>query len=451
MGFYGNISHPKYEEDPMSREKIETTIQSLSHDGRGIATYKNKTTFVNGALPHEKVICELTHKHRRYNEGHVTEVIDKAPERIEAGCAHYGICGGCSMQHVSLETQVQLKQQALLDQLKHFGKVIPEEILPPIMGQAWGYRRKARLGVRYVIKKEKLLVGFREKASNYLADIKECEVLHPSVGKRLVALSELIRSLSPYDQIPQIEVAVSDEVTALIIRHMAPFTETDLARLRQFGHDNHLHLYLQPDSPESVHKIWPQDQNTLLSYFLPQYQLEMRFHPLDFTQVNAEINREMIAAALGLLDVQSTDTVLDLFCGLGNFTLPIARFAKHVIGVEGSEQMVNRATQNAQHNHITNTEFYAANLMKPSETAAWLNIAYDKILLDPPRTGAKEIIPFIANKKTKRIVYVSCNPATLARDAGELVYTYQYKLKKVGVINMFPHTSHIEAIALFEK
>jgi len=435
----------------MSFENIETTIESLSHDGRGVTTCKNKTTFVSGALPTEKVVCKIIRTHRRYNEAQAINIITAAPERTTPACAHYGICGGCSMQHVNVHAQVQLKQQALLDQLKHFGKVIPAEILPPIIGHPWGYRRKARLGVRYVTKKGKLLIGFREKFSNYLADIQACEVLHPSIGKHLVQLSTFIRSLSLYEQIPQIEIAVSDTVTALVIRHMASFTEADLAALCQFGSNNHFHIYLQPSSADSVHKIWPKDQHELLSYFLPDYQLEMQFHPLDFTQVNSEINREMIAQAIKLLDPQPTDTILDLFCGLGNFTLPIARFAKHVVGVEGSTQMVARATANAQHNNIHHAEFYAANLMEPSETAPWLKNRYDKILLDPPRTGAKEIIPLIANKFTQRIVYVSCNPATLARDAGELVYNHHYKLKKVGVINMFPHTSHIEAIALFEK
>ncbi len=436
---------------PISPEHIETVIESLSHDGRGVATIHGKTTFISGALPSEKVLCRIIRKHRRYNEAEAIDIITKAPERIPPKCVHYGICGGCSMQHIEIEAQVKLKQKTLLDQLNHFGKVVPEDILPPMMGHPWGYRRKARLGVRYVIKKEKLLIGFREKFSNYLADIHECEVLHPSIGKHLTALSEVIRQLSQYDQIPQIEVAVSDQVTALIIRHMKPLTDSDLAALCHFGHETQFHLYLQPDSPESVHQIWPKNHDERLRYALPDYQLALQFHPLDFTQVNAEMNREMIRTAIRLLDLQSSDSVLDLFCGLGNFTLPIARFAKRVVGVEGSTQMVARAAENAQLNQITNAEFYAANLMQPSESAAWLKIAYDKILLDPPRTGAKEIIPFIANQSLKRIVYVSCNPATLARDAGDLVYNYQYKLKKVGVINMFPHTSHIEAIALFEK
>jgi len=435
----------------MSSESIQTIVESLSHDGRGVATLNGKTAFISGALAKETVVCKITKKHRRYNEAQTLEVITPAPERVIPACPHFGICGGCSMQHIEMTAQVQLKQQTLLEQLKHFGKVIPEHVLPPIVGNPWGYRRKARLGVRYVHKKQKLLVGFREKFSNYLAEINECLVLHPSVGTRLTQLSELIRGLSQYEHIPQIEVAVSDETTALVFRHMTELNENDISALIEFGKQYQFEIYLQPNPPAKIHKIWPQNQVERLSYFLPEYQLEMRFHPLDFTQVNGEINQLMIQQALKLLDVQSTDTVLDLFCGLGNFTLPIARLAKQVVGVEGSAEMVARAQENALHNNIHNTEFFAANLMNEKLSAPWLEKSYDKILLDPPRTGAKEIIPLISTKSAKRLVYVSCNPATLARDAGELVYNYQYKLTHVGVINMFPHTSHIEAIALFEK
>lgn len=435
----------------MSSEHIEAIIESLTHDGRGVAIINGKTTFVSDALPTEKVLCKITKKHRRYNEAQTVEVISSAKERVTPPCAHFGICGGCSMQHVELHAQIQFKQQALLEQLKHFGKVTPEIILPPISGNSEGYRRKARLGVRYVIKKEKLLVGFREKFSNYLADIDSCSVLKASVGTRIKELSALIRGLTQYDRIPQIEVAISDNTTALIFRHMSPLPENDIAALIEFGKTHDMHIYLQPDPPAAVHKIWPNDSQEMLSYFLPDYQLEMRFHPLDFTQINGEINRLMINQALHLLALKPTDTVLDLFCGLGNFTLPLARVAKHVVGIEGSAQMVERARENARFNHIENAEFHAANLMEPSGTAPWLQKSYDKILLDPPRVGAKEIIPLISSKSASHIVYVSCNPATLARDAGELVYNYHYKLKQVGVINMFPHTGHIEAIALFEK
>jgi 23S rRNA (uracil1939-C5)-methyltransferase len=432
--------------------EVIATINSLSHEGRGITSIQDKTTFIHGALPHEKVLCKITKYHRRFNEGKVLQVLEPAPQRIEPRCPHFGICGGCSMQHIDIDYQIQLKQQTLLEQLKHFGHVEPESLLPPLTGNPWGYRGKARLGVRYVIKKEKLLVGFRENSSNYLADIETCAVLHPTVGTRIQALSELIASLTLYDQMPQVEVAVGEKATALIFRHMAPLPENDIEKIRQFGEKYLFHIYLQPNPPELPHLLWPSNNvHERLSYTLPDYQLEMLFFPLDFTQVNSEINRLMIKQALQLLDLTSTDHVLDLFCGLGNFTLPIARFAEHVTGIEGSQEMVKRAEENAVHNNIQNTSFYAANLMAPIESTNWLQRKYDKILLDPPRTGAKEIIGFFPQLSPKKIVYVSCNPATLARDAKELVHTQGYQLKKAGVINMFPHTSHIEAIALFEK
>lgn len=431
--------------------EIDVTIHSLSHDGRGIATINGKTTFVHGAMTGETVKCKITRQHRRYNEGIATEIKIAAAERVIAPCLHFGVCGGCSMQHMSMASQVQFKQQTLLEQLKHFGKIEPENILPPITGEAWGYRRKARLGVRYVIKKSKLLVGFREKFSNYLADIQQCLVLYPSVGTRITALAELITSLSQYQHIAQIEVAVSDDATALVFRHLTPLPEIDRIKLYEFGKSTGLHIYLQPNPPEAINKLWPENNNERLTYALPDYNLILQFHPLDFTQVNREINLLMIKQALQLLAPQSEDTILDLFCGLGNFTLPMARYAQQVIGIEGSDTMVKRAEENAQYNQINNAKFYAANLMEPSEQAPWMQRQYDKILLDPPRSGAKEIIVHFSQFSAQKIVYISCNPATLARDAGELAYTHGYKLKQVGVINMFPHTSHVEAIALFEK
>lgn len=426
-------------------------IKSLSHDGRGIAEINGKTTFISGAINGETVICQLTKKHSRYNEAEVTEVISASPERVTPLCAHAGVCGGCSLQHMNIDAQIRLKQSALLEQLKHFGKVIPESVLPPIIGNPWHYRRKARLGVRYVRKKERVLVGFREKFSNFLTDVQACPVLHETVGTKIKDLTDLIRSLMQFEHIPQIEVAVSDTETALIFRHLMPLPEEDIAKLCAFAETHNMHFYLQPNPPEKIRKIWPKNSSEKLSYSLPEYELDMQFYPLDFIQVNGEINKLMLKQALQLLEPQSTDTVLDLFCGLGNFTLPLARYAQHVIGVEGGTEMVARAKENAQHNNISNVEFYAANLMEPTSDAPWMQKKYDKILLDPPRTGAKEILPFLPKFAAKRIVYVSCNPATLARDAGELVYNYGYKLKQVGVVNMFPHTTHIEAIALFMK
>ena len=331
------------------------------------------------------------------------------------------------------------------------GKVTPVAVLPPLQSAGTGYRRKARLGVKFVIKKNKLLVGFREKSSRYLADLSSCAVLHPAVGQRLETLAEFIRTLDAYMDVPQIEVAIGDTGIALVFRHMQPLSEGDLHKLTSLGEQYDFHIYLQPNPPGRVSKHYPADGNERLSYTLPEYQLEFLFHPLDFTQINLDINRLMVKQAIDLLELTPEDAVLDLFCGIGNFTLPMARFAKEVTGIEGAEEMTVRAADNARHNNIDNARFYAANLMSPPTDAPWLKQKYDKILLDPPRAGAIEILPFLAKLNARRIVYVSCNPATLARDAGELVHQYGYQLQKVGIMNMFPHTSHIEAMAVFEK
>ncbi len=436
-----------------NRETPEATlnITALSHDGRGIGHIAEKTTFISGALPGETVKCKLTKRHSRYNEGEVLEVITPSPERITPGCQHFGVCGGCSMQHLNIDAQINFKQQTFLEQLKHFGQVEPTALLAPITGNPWHYRRKARLGVRYVRKKTKLMVGFREKFSHLLADIHQCAILHPTVGLHITDLSAMIAKLTQYEHIAQIEVAASDNETALIFRHLEPLPESDQQQLREFAQKFNFQIYLQPNPPEALSKLWPEDNHFRLSYLLPEYQLEMQFHPLDFTQINSEINHLMLHQALELLEPNVNDIILDLFCGLGNFTLPIARNALHVTGIEGSNDMVMRARENAQHNHINNTEFYASNLMAPVMSDAWLQKKYHKILLDPPRSGAQEIIALFPQLAPSRIVYVSCNPATLARDAKELVHKQGYQLKNAGIINMFPHTSHIEAIALFEK
>lgn len=433
----------------MSTEPIITIIHAQSHDGRGITSIAGKTTFVNGALPGEQVSIKIVKKHRRYNEAELCEILLPAKERTEPPCPHANVCGGCSMQHIEMTAQIHFKNQMVHEQLTHFGKVMPQTWLPPILGEPLGYRRKARLGIRYVIKKGKLLVGFREKSSRFLADIENCIVLDPRIGTKLRILAETIQTLSCYQDIPQVEIAASDAVVALIFRHLKPLTENDLALLKQFGQNHQMEIWLQPNAPEVIHKIWPENNHDRLSYFLSDSELEMRFHPLDFTQVNHEINPKMIQSALTLLDLQPTHHILDLFCGLGNFTLPIAKHVEKIIGIEGSVEMVTRATENAEFNHIQNAQFFAANLMDPTLDAHWLKQKYDRILLDPPRSGAKEILPFIAQCKAERIVYVSCNPATFARDAGELVHRYHYEFISAGLINMFPHTSHIEMIALF--
>lgn len=445
----------------MKRKRAQSTftniaytanITSESHDGRGIAIgHDGKTTFINGALIGETVQYRLSKLHRKYNEADVVEIITASPQRTSPECKHFGVCGGCSLQHMNQLAQIQLKQQTLLDQLKHFGHIEPESLLTPISAGEYNYRRKARLGVRYVEKKGKMFVGFREKASRYLADIDTCAILHPSVGQRLPEIKALMLSLEQFEQIPQIEIAVGDDATALIIRHMNDLPESDINKCREFAKTHQIHLYLQANPPVPLQKIWPEDQNHRLTYALTDYQINIHFHPLDFTQVNAELNPLMVKQACELLDPQSTETVLDLFCGLGNFTLPLAKSAKHVTGVEGSLDMVERAKENAEINHLSNTSFFAENLAAiPKTKPDWMQQTYDKILLDPPRTGAKDIIHHFSTFDAKRIVYVSCNPATLARDAG-LLAKIGYKLKKVGIINMFPQTSHIEAMAVFEK
>lgn len=429
-----------------------TTIHSLSHDGRGIATINNKTTFISEALPNEVVAYKITQKHSRYDLAEATELLSTSSMRVTPPCQHFGVCGGCSLQHMSTESQVQLKQETLLQQLLHFGKVEPLELLPPLHVNSIGYRRKARLGVKFVIKKNKLLVGFREKSSRYLADLTRCEVLHPLIGENLEKLSDLIASLNLYRQIPQVEIAIGDITAALVFRHLEPLSLEDKEKLIAFGSLHHFHIYLQPNSPLPITKLYPASTPDRLHYTLPDYQLEFAFHPLDFTQINLEMNRLMVKQAVSLLDLNANDRVLDLFCGIGNFTLPIARHVNDVTGVEGSIDMIERAKENASHNNIHHARYYAADLTKPDSQAPWIRrTTYNKILLDPPRAGAKEILPFFAEFSAQKIVYISCNPSTLARDAGELVHQYGYRLKQAGIMNMFPHTSHIEAMAVFQK
>lgn len=432
----------------LPQEPVPAYVESLNHDGRGVAHIGGKAVFIEGALPGEEVSFTYVAQHKRYDEGTVAQILKPSPQRVTPRCVHFNICGGCSLQHMEAAAQIEAKQQVMLDNLRQIGRVEPEQVLPPLRGPHWGYRRRARLGVKFVIKKDKLLVGFREKRSALLADIKRCEVLHPSVGELLPELRALIAGLEIYNCIPQIEVAVGDEATALVFRNLAALSGSDLEKMQQFGETHGLQIYLQPTGPESVTLIWP--QAAALSYRLPDYGLELFFSPADFVQVNGEINRAMIASVIGLLDLKPQERVLDLFCGLGNFTLPLARHAGHVIGVEGDAKLVQRAQSNARHNDIHNAEFYAADLSQDLSQQPWAEQRFDKILLDPPRTGALEIVRQLPVFSASRIVYVSCNPATLARDAQELVQR-GYKLAAAGVMDMFPHTTHVESISLFEK
>jgi 23S rRNA (uracil1939-C5)-methyltransferase len=428
---------------------IEASVDSLSHDGKGIARINGKTTFIKNALPCEVVKMKYTLKKKDYDEGILDEVIKASEVRIDADCPHYQRCGGCSFQHISSQTQLSLKQDLLIEQLKSIGKVQTDEILSPLSAKAWAYRNKARLSVRYVEKKQSVLVGFREDQNpRFIADIDECLVLNPRIGKQLDKLKQVISSLTGFRHIAQVELAAGDEKIALIFRNLEPLDEQDKQKLIEFAKTNQFMLYLQPKGPDSVFRLWPECGNDWLEYTVDD--ICYYFHPTDFTQVNASLNRLMVKKTIELLAPQSDETILDLFCGLGNFSLPIARLSKRLIGVEGSQSMVERATMNARLNGIENAQFFAQDLTKPI-IGSWGEQTFDKMLIDPPRCGAKEIVTTIEQFNPKTVVYVSCNPATLARDSGILIHEKGYHLTKAGVMDMFPQTAHIESIAVFEK
>lgn len=435
----------------LPQQPIEVNIESLSPDGRGVAHLDGKAIFVEQALPGERVMCRYTGRKRSYDEAVTLEVLEESPQRVTPKCAHFGICGGCSLQHLSPAAQVSYKQEAMLDNLKHIGKVEPKEIFAPLTAEPWGYRRKARLGVKYVYKKNRVLVGFREKRNSFLADLEQCEVLHPVVGFRLRDLQELIAGMEARDKIPQIEVAVGDDRTALVFRHLEPLGAVDRQCLIDFAAATGFVIYLQPGGPDSVTLLHPEDGAEALYYRHAHFDTQVNFGPQDFIQVNSGINHQMVERAVSLLELDEEDHVLDLFCGLGNFTLPIARNAASVTGVEGDAVMVQRAKQIALANGIENTAYHVCNLMGEMQQEKWLKQSYNKVLLDPPRSGAKEVIAYLSSLSPGRIVYVSCHPGTLARDAGMLVNEYGYKLLGAGVMDMFPHTAHVESIAVFEK
>ncbi len=422
-------------------------ITALAHDGRGIARMDGKAVFVAGALPGETVTLRRRARRSSFDEAELVEVLEPSPERVEPLCKAFGVCGGCLMQHASPALQRQAKQAALLDELQRIGKVIPEQVLEPLAGPVWAYRRRARLGVKYVAKKERVLVGFRERSAPYIADIAACEVLSEPLGKMVLPLAELVGSLSIRDQVPQIEVAVADESIALVFRNLKPITEADREKLLTFGTQHRVDVWLQPGGIATAAPLLP---SQALTYRIPDYQVELEFQPLDFIQVNGSLNQQMIGHALTWLEASSTDSVLDLYCGLGNFTLPLARVCGSVHGVEGDAGLIDRARANAQRNGITNATFAVADLSQDITGLAWAKDRYDRILLDPPRVGAREMLPLIAAKTPARVVYISCHPGSLARDAGILVEEHGFKLIAAGIMDMFPHTAHVESIAVFE-
>lgn len=431
---------------PVSTVPVDADIERLSHEGRGVARVEGKTVFVDGALSGERVRFRYTSRHNQYDEGSVLEVLRAAPERVTPGCMHVERCGGCSLQHLDASAQIAHKQAVLLELLAHQAGISPGRVLPPVRGPQTGYRRRARLSVRYVHKKNELLIGFRERESHYVAELSRCETLVPAVGEHLVELRTLLGGLSCPADIPQIEVAAGDDEVALLIRHLVPLTESDRARLQAFAVARGVRLYLQSGAIDTLERL--DGPATPLSYAVDGLTLE--FMPGDFVQVNADINRVVVPLAIELLDVATDDRVLDLFCGLGNFTLPLARRAATVVGVEGEAALVARAEANAARLGLSHARFVLANLFEPAGIANIPGERWTHVLLDPPRSGAAAVLEALTFKHVQRVCYVSCNPVTLARDAGAL-RRHGYRLEAAGVLDMFPHTTHVESIALFAR
>ncbi|MEG0196200.1 23S rRNA (uracil(1939)-C(5))-methyltransferase RlmD [Acinetobacter sp.] len=438
-------------------------VESLSHEGRGIAHYgshpdhpsekQGKKVFIRYALPGETVSAQITNVVKRLEEADSIALLSEpAATRIEPKCPHFTVCGGCNMQHIQLDEQIRLKQDVLKSHLEHFAGIQPEQWLPALRSTREDYRRKARIGVRYLPHKDKLVVGFRENQSNKLISIDRCMVLDREFGS-ITALKQLLQSLKAKAAIGHIELAMGDDEIALLVRHTEKLSQQDVNQLKQFALNKQWQLYLQPEGAESLHRVDDPTAAMRLHYHLDDFDLKFGFSPLDFTQVNSTINPQMVKLACDLLQLQQGERVLDLFCGLGNFTLPLARCVGEtgqVVGVEGSEEMVRRAAENAEINGIIHAHFYSQDLTKDFSHHSWANQGFDALLIDPPRAGAEEIMHYVPKFGAKKIVYVSCNPATLARDAGVLVQ-HGYRLKKAGVMDMFTHTGHVESIALFEK
>ena len=426
-------------------------IESLDQEGRGITRMDGKAVFVQGALPGERVELE-TYRHRPSYELATTKAVLRASSsRTTPRCNSFGVCGGCSMQHFEPRAQVAAKQRVLEDNFARIGKVTPEAMLAPIHGPAWGYRYRARFSSRYVRKRGATLVGFRERSHSFVADMQTCDVVPARISALLMPLRNLIDGLSIRERLPQIELAIGDARDALAFRILEPLTADDERRLRDFAERYGVHVYLQPGGPDTVHLLHP-DGDELLRYTLPEFGLEYRYRLPDFTQVNHQINRVLVRRAMSLLDPQPGERIGDMFCGIGNFSLPMARRGASVTGVEGSRGLVERALDNARHNGLKERcSFLAEDLFKVDEQR-WQQFGpFDKLLIDPPRDGAIELVNLLGNASPRRVVYVSCNPATLARDAGVMVHVNGYTLRAAGVVNMFPHTSHVESIAVFDK
>ncbi len=426
-------------------------IESLDHEGHGVARVQGKVVFVDGALTGEKAEISVFRKHPKYDSANAVSILRPSPQRAIPRCPHFDRCGGCSLQHLEPSAQVAVKQRVLEENLARIGKVNAESLLPALHGPYWGYRYRARLSVRKVLKKGGVLVGFHEKRSSFIADMHSCEVLHPAAASLIQPLRALINQFSNSDRIPQVEIAVGEHVTALVFRLMEPWNVQDEILARDFV-DKHggVQIWIQPKGPDTVYAFYPADAPPL-DYSLPEFGLRMPFRPTEFTQVNMAMNRALVSRTVRLLAPGPGDRIADFFCGLGNFTLPLARSGASVVGIEGSKGLVERARQNAAVNRLHDVEYRVDDLFQMTpEKFAQLG-RFDKLLMDPPRDGAMELVKSLPEHDgPRRIVYVSCNPATLARDAEMLCHVKGYRLVSAGVANMFPHTAHVESIAVFE-
>ncbi len=431
--------------------QLEGRAGDLSHDGRGVVRVDGKVYFVEGALPGERVRFTRGKRWRRHETGRLDEVVEPSADRAAPPCEYFGTCGGCAVQHLSTGAQVRYKQRTLLDNLERIGRVSPHVVLEPIVGPVQGYRRKARLGVRHVPKKGGVLVGFRERHKSYVTSLDHCLALHRDVSEMLPALHEVVSSLSCFDRLPQIEIACADQATALVFRHLEALSGGDYEVLARYARERDVDVYLQSGGPDTVMPL-PGSSPRTLDYALTAHDVRIAFAPTDFVQVNAAVNAQLVSRAVELLSPVPDDEVLELFCGIGNFSLPIARRVGRVIGVEASEIMVGRARDNAARNAIGNCEFVAADLYTEAVRGLSSRDGCNKLFLDPPRSGAVEVVrDLVPTLAPERIVYVSCNPSTLARDSEILVRREGYRLSAAGVVDMFPHTAHVESIALFER
>ncbi len=427
----------------------EADIVDLAHDGRGVARVDGKAVFIEGALPSERVRFRVLKRRRHMDEAALVDVLVASSERAAPRCAHFGICGGCSLQHLAPAAQLAAKERQLLENLQRIGNVQPEQVLDPLRGPEWAYRRRARLGIKYVHKKGRVLAGFREREKPYIADIKRCEVLLAPLAELPQELAALTETLTIREKMPQVEVAAGDGATALVFRVLEPPSSEDLEKLAAFGAQRGLQIFLQPGGLDTVRPL--RDDYPPLEYAVDGGSVVIEFGPVDFIQVNRDINASMVDAAMRLLQPQAGDTALDLFCGLGNFTLPLAQRAGHVTGVEGDAALVSKARSNALRNGIGNAGFAVENLFEPKRFGAWANEHYDLVLLDPPRAGAAELLSCMSHWNPRRVVYISCHPGSLSRDAQILVADHGFVMAAAGVMDMFPHTTHVESIAVFER